>query len=388
MEKIVLTMVLFTFIVGCKQNSSYKQKSIIDYSKFENGLNVKSVGDSLEDGQSIQERLEFHKVPGASIVIFENGKVTWSKEYGVEKANTNKKVKSTTKFQAASISKAVAALGVIKLVEKFSLIIDADVNQYLKEWKIDYGKFSDEEKVTIRRLLSHSASINVAGLYGYTKSDSIPSTLEILNGKGNNEKVQLDTIPGTKFLYSGGGYIILEQLVEDVSEMKFNEYMEKEIFEPLKMSNSTYNVSPNDNISYAHDVEGGVNPEGWLRYPELAAAGLWTTPTDIAKFCIAIEDSYHKNGNSLISNASSKEMLQPIIEWQGGNWWGLGVALNKKNDDAFYWHSGSNPGGYRCMMADFFEKRSGIVVMTNSDNGAALYGEIIDSFFNYKGIGL
>ena len=389
MNKIILLIFLITIITGCKPNNSDKKESTKDYSKFESGLNIKENNDSLmQSGQSIQERLEHHKVPGASVAIFENGEIIWRKEYGVLKSNFDDKVNFDTKFQAASISKAVGALGVLKLVEQFDLDIDADINQYLKKWKVDYSQFPDTQKVTIRRLMSHSAGINVDGFYGYSKSSTIPSNLQILNGNGNNAKVQIDTIPGTKFLYSGGGYSILERLVEDVSEISFSEFLENEIFEPLKMKHSTYDLFPVDNIAHAHDRQGDIHPEGWLIYPELAAAGLWTTPTDIAKFCIAIENSFYNNENSIISMAYAKEMLRPTIEWRRGIWWGAGVALKGENEEVFYWHSGSNPGGYRCMMIDFYKKRSGIVVMTNSDNGAALYNEILDSYFNFKGIKL
>ena len=365
---------------------SCKQKSTTDYSNFENELSIKLEGDSLTTKQTIQKRLEYYKVPGVSVAIFENGHVVWSKGYGVRKSNSKNKVNSNTKFQAASISKAVAALGVLKLVEEFELDLDADVNQYLKKWKVNYNNFSNKEKVTIRRLLSHSSGMNVPGFYGYSKSETIPTTLQILNGDGNNDKVKLDTIPGNTFLYSGGGYTVLEQLVEDVSRTRFDDYMKKQIFEPLHMSNSTYELFPSGNIAHAHDANGIEHEEGWLVYPELAAASLWSAPADIAKICIAIENSLHNSKSSIISSDLAKEMLTPTIEWRNGIWGGAGVALKGENEEAFYWHSGSNPGGYRCMMVDFYKKRSGIIVMTNSDKGAALYNEIIDSFFNFKGI--
>ncbi|MEM6631798.1 MAG: serine hydrolase domain-containing protein [Bacteroidota bacterium] len=385
-KKLLLVIFSIVLVGSCKQGETNKQEATQDYSEFENGLSFQHVYDSVIGGKSFQERLDFHKVPGVSVAIFEKGEIVWRKEYGVLKSDSNRKVNSSTKFQAASISKAVAALGVFKLVEQFNLDIDTDVNEYLKKWKVDYGEFSNEEKVTIRRLLSHSAGINVAGFYGYSKSSSIPSLLQLLDGKGNNEKVEVQREPGTEFLYSGGGYSILEQLVEDVSGVRFEEYMNKEIFEPLDMSNSTYNLFPRENISYAHDTTGNTHPEGWLVYPELTGAGLWTTPSDMVKFCVAIENSFYTIDTPLISDDYAKEMLKPSIEWANGIWWGLGVALKGENENTFYWHSGSNPGGYRCMMLDFYKKRTGIIIMTNADNGAALYNEIIDSFFSYKGI--
>ena len=386
LDRTLLLILFFTALLSCKENSSTRQGTDIDYSKFESGLTLKSDADSLDHGHSIQERLEYHKVPGASVAIFENGEMVWSKEYGVLKSGTRTKVNATSQFQAASISKAVAALGVLKMVAQYELNLDEDVNRYLKSWQVDYSTYPDQEKVTLRRLLSHSSGINVPGYYGYFQSDTLPSTLQNLNGKGKSPRVALDTVPGATFLYSGGGYTILEQVIEDVTDQSFAGYIQKEIFDPLEMANSSYAPKSEDNFSYAHDTQGEVNPEGWLIYPELAAAGLWTTPTDLVKFCTAIENSFHNTSNTIIPAGLAKEMLQPTIEWQGGNWWGLGVAVKGDMDDVFYWHSGSNPGGYRCMMTDFYEQRNGIIVMTNSDNGAALYGEIIDSYFNFKGI--
>lgn len=386
MQRLLPIIFLIATVISCKTSRVIEQTSTKDFTKFEHGLNIQKEADSTVVGQSIQKRLDFHKVPGASVAIFEEGELVWCKAYGVLKNGTLDKVDLNTKFQAASISKAVTALGIFILVEKYKLGIDTDVNQYLKNWKVNYDEFSGTEKVTIRRLLDHSAGINVPGFYGYSKSITMPSSLQILNGEANNEKVKLDTLPGTKFLYSGGGYTILGQLIEDVSGMSYSEFMKKEIFEPLKMTHSSYDLFPERNISYAHDKEGVVHPEGWLVYPESAGAGLWTTPSDLAKFCVAIEDAYHNFKNPLILNSDAIEMLKPSVQWTEKNWWGLGVTVRGEDDNAFYFHPGSNPGGYRCMMVDFYKKRSGIIIMTNSDNGAALYNEILDSYFNFKDI--
>lgn len=388
MNKNLLTILILLIIFSCKQNNTSKSNTlktnVKDYTSFENGLNF---NDSTKIGQSIKERLVFHKIPGASVAIFENGQITWNKEYGVSDSQSNESVDSTTKFQAASISKTVTALGVLKLVEKHQLDIDEDVNQYLENWKIDYSRFTDSSKVSIRRLLSHTAGINISGFKGYSKNDSLLSTTQVLNGKGNTERIKLDTIAGTKFSYSGGGYTILQALIEDVSEISFQEYFDKQVFKPLKMYNSTFSQFPKSNVSSGHDKIGIVHPEGWLIYPELAAAGLWTTTSDLVKFCIAIEKSYYGKNNSFISETYAKEMLKPLTKWSAGEF-GLGVMLKGKDQDVFYFHTGSNPGGYRSMMVDFYNRKTGIVILTNSDNGGALYNEILFSFINFNEIKL
>lgn len=388
MKKIPYAILLLVFLLGCKQNETKSQKEQDpknkDYSLFENGLNR---NDSTKIGQSIKDRLDFHKVPGVSIAIFENGNITWSKQYGVRDSESKEKVDSSTRFQAASIAKTLTAVGIMKLVEEFNLDIDKDVNQYLKSWKLDYGKFSDTSKVTIRGLLSHTGGINMSGFKGYTKSDVLPSTLDILNGRGNTDKIELDTIPNTRFSYSGGGYTILQAMIEDISEMSFQDYFENTVFKSLGMKNSTFNQFPKGNLSSAHDKDGITHPEKWIIYPELAAAGLWTTPSDLAKLCLSIDNSYNDNNDGFLSSETIRVMLKPVVEWSGGEF-GLGLMLRGENEDAFYWHSGSNPGGYRSLMVNLYKKNTGIVILTNSNNGGALYNEILLSFLNFNDVKL
>ncbi len=386
MNKYLFIILILSVLFGCKQNiiKSEESKTIKkDYSSFENGLNY---NDSTNTGQSINERMEFYKVPGVSVAIFDDGKIIWQKGYGLLDTDTEKETNSNTKFQVASISKAVTSLGIIKLVEDHNLDIDKDINQYLKNWKIDYAKFSDTSKVTIRKLLSHTGGINLSGFKGYSKSEKIPTTVQVLNGQGNTAKIKLDTIAGTKFSYSGGGYTILQLLVENVTDLSFQEYFKNKVFEPLKMKNSTFNQFPYDNVSSAHDKAGISHKEDWLVYPELSAAGLWSTPSDLSIFCLAIENSYDYNGG-FISNKNAREMLKPVIKWSAGEF-GLGLMLKGTGQNLFYFHTGSNPGGFRSIMVDFYKRKTGIVILTNSDNGGALYNEILLSFMKLNNIEL
>lgn len=388
-------MIKYLFIVyillvsfGCKHEISDKldgQKPLIkDYSSIENSLHQ---DDSTKTSHSLIERIKFHKVPGVSVAIFEDGNITFRNEYGVRDSDSKEKVDSLTKFQAASIGKTVTAIGILKLVETNNLDIDEDVNQYLKSWKVDYTRFSDSSKVTIRRLLSHTSGINMNEIKGYKKKDTIPSTVEILNGYGNTDKIKLDTIPGTGFYYSGGGYTVLQAMIEDISKMSFQKYFENEVFKPLKMDHSTFNQFPSGNVSSAHDQDGNPHPEDWIIYPELAAAGLWTTPSDLANLCIAIDNSYSGKDNSFLSSETAKEMMKPVTKWSAGEF-GLGIMLRGTDENEFYFHTGSNPGGFRSMMIDLPKKKTGIVVLTNSDNGTSLYNEIVTSFFKLNNVEL
>lgn len=369
MKKTLLAFIVLCSIFGCtRQESTPKFKSI-----QESLIPSVVVGDTTATTYSIEERMSHYHVPGVSIAVFKDGKIVWSNSIGVTDANQELKVNSKTRFQAASISKPVTALGILKLVEKYELDLDEDVNKYLQSWKLD-SPFLENEIVTIRRLLSHTAGINIGGFQGYEKTDTIPHTTGILKGEGNTPQIELDTIPGSGFSYSGGGYVILQQLIEDVSGKIFEDYFESEVFLPLDMMNSTFNQFPEGNVSIAHDKEGKPYHGDWLTYPEQAAAGLWTTPVDLAKLCIAIESAYYGEEDTIISTELAKEMLTTVENW------GLGVGLRGESQNRFFFHGGSNPGGYRSIMVDAFNARTGIIVMTNGVQGDKLHDEILRAF--------
>lgn len=195
---ITILAVLFTF-------SDCKEVEQSTYSGIEKGLvPAVMVEDSPVSLFSIQERMKHYNVPGASIALFKNGEIVWRKAYGVSEKISGNKVTAETRFQAASISKSVMGFGVLKLAENYHLNLDTDINAYLKSWKI-HNSFQQLEDVTIRRLLTHTAGINVSGMMGYEKTDTLPKTTDILNGKGKTPPIKLDTVPGSKYSYSGGG---------------------------------------------------------------------------------------------------------------------------------------------------------------------------------------
>lgn len=369
MRKVLFIAFIPSLFLSCKNQESHADYSTIQ----ENLIPAVVVGDSITTTYSLEERMAHYHVPGVSIAIFQNGKIVWNNSSSVIDANREVKVNSETRFQAASISKPVTALGVLKLVDKYDLGLDEDVNKYLKSWKIN-SRFLNKEVVTIRRLLSHTAGFKMGGFPGYKKSDSFPGTLDILTGKGSRNAIELVTVPGEKFMYSNEGYVILQLLIEDVSGRSFEEYFNKEVFQPLGMTKSTFNQFPETNVSIAHDEEGKPSPDSWFIYPEQAAAGLWTTPMDLTKLCIAIENAYYGEEDTIISAELAREMLSPVENW------GLGVGLRGEGQDRFFFHGGSNPGGYRSIMVDAFNSRTGIIIMTNSAQGDKLHDEILRAF--------
>lgn len=370
MKKALLLLGILTF------STSYAQKE--NSEQIENGLIPPVLlADNPKQTYNLKERMEHYDVPAVSIAVFDNGKISWTKGYGSLSSASDKKVNTETRFQAASISKAITALGVLKLVEEHQLDLDADINKYLKRWQVSTENF--ENKVSIRKLLNHTAGVNNGGFEGYSKDEKLPSLIEVLKGQGKSPAVKVVTNPGEKFSYSGGGYLILQLLIEDVSGKDFGEYFQKEVFTPLEMSHSTFNQYPKQNLAKAHNKAGETNPNGWNVFTELAAAGLWTTPTDLAKFAMEIEAARSGSPNTLISQETAKEMLG------GDGFWGLGLQLLKAKKDKLFMHSGANPG-FKNIMLDDYSKGTGIVILTNSYKGVPLIFEILRSYFNSKNI--
>jgi len=253
-------LIVITFFTACSTTTHVDLKDEIEV--IENGL-MKAVqikGD-IPKRFSLAERMEYHKVPGVSIAVVIDNKISWAKGYGIANTETGKEVGVNTLFQAGSISKPLAALSALKLVEEGSVDLDHDVNTYLTSWKIPDNDFTQDEKVTLRRLLTHTAGLTVHGFPGYSQTDTFPSIEQVLNGEGNTAAIVVDTTPGNTWRYSGGGYTVMEKLVEDMSGLPLEEYMNTNILQQMGMSNSTYKqplpVDQHSLASAAYDNKGG-----------------------------------------------------------------------------------------------------------------------------------
>ncbi len=308
------------------------------------------------------------KVPAVSIAVIRDGAVEWQRAYGVG-ANT------TTLFQAASISKPVAAMAALHMAQNGNFTLDEDVNGKLHSWRVPENEFTREKKVTVARLLSHSAGLTVHGFPGYAEGESIPAVQQILDGvpPANTKTVRVDMVPGTKFRYSGGGYTVLQLLLQERFKQPFAELMEKLVLQRLNMRNSTYEQPlPQDRAARAavgfHET-GRSYTGGWHTYPEMAAAGLWTTPQDLCLFAIEVAKSVQGQSNKIVNRDMARRMTSVHIEQQG-----LGFAVR----DKWFQHGGAN-AGYRCMLTCRADCSHGAVVMTNSDAGGKAIDPILKS---------
>jgi len=333
----------------------------------------------------LEQLMKMYKVPAVSIAVIDNFKIDWAKGYGVTNASGTNPVTTATLFQAASISKAVTSAAALYLVERGKLSIDEDVNRKLVSWKVPENQFTKDEKVTLRRLLNHSSGANIeSGFSGYDIDDPLPTLKQTLNGEkpANNEPILVDFIPGSRWRYSGGGYEIVQQLLIDVTGKPFPQLMRELVFDKVGMADSTLEQPlPSAPAAMA---ASGTFPDGttmhgkWHVYPEMAAAGLWTTPTDLSKFVIEIALTKQGKSNRILSQSMARQMLTPQIDMGAIPWdMGLGFFLNKK-DPQLLGHNGST-WAYRSIVLIAQDSGKGVAIMTNSDNGFYLSDLLIES---------
>src|SRR6185369_11936721 len=247
-----------------------------------------------EPGWTIQERMKHYRVPGVSIAVINDYKVEWARSYGVKDVETNEPVTTETRFQAASISKPVTAMIALKKVAEGKLALDENINNKLTSWKLPDNEFTAKRKVTLANLLSHTGGLTVHGFPGYEVGKRLPTVPEILNGKepANTPAVRVDMEPGTKFRYSGGGTTITQLTLMDIEKKPYPQIAQETVLGPLGMTHSTYSQPLPDDIrkqAASGHRQDGKPVEGKIHvYPEMAPAGLWTTPTDLATFAIEV----------------------------------------------------------------------------------------------------
>ena len=331
---------------------------------------------------SIAQRMKELNVRGVSIAVINNYEIEWAKGYGFADLESKRPVETTTLFQAGSISKPVAAVAAMKMVESGKLALDQDINTFLKTWKVPGNEFTKEKKVTLREILSHSAGLTVHGFPGYAAGDPLPTLVQVLNGvkPANTEAIRVDVLPGSIWRYSGGGYTVMQLAMTDITGRPFPEIMRDTVLSKAGMRDSTYeNPLPSRLSAVAATGYGadGTQVQGrYHTYPEMAAAGLWTTASDLARFGIEIQKSREGRSNLILKRSTVAEMLTEQKKPYG---LGFGLAQN------WFAHGGADEGFQASFGCSLDGK--GLVVMTNSDNGGRLAHEIELGFAAAYGLG-
>jgi len=342
---------------------------------------IQTVERDLNLGQLMKQR----QIPAISIAVIENYQIVCAKGYGVTEKDGSTLVTPATLFLAGSISKPVAALGALTLVEQGKLSLDENVNVKLKVWKVPDSDYTQKRKVTLGLILDHTAGFTGGEFFpGYSVGEPLPSLLQILDGTppANNDPIRVGFVPGSEWHYSGDGYLVAQQLMVDVNGEPFPDLMRRAVFDKLGMNNTTYEQPlPADlAVSAAAGtlMSGSPVPHRWHINPEMAAGGLWSTPTDLARLAIEIALSTQAKANHVLSQPMARNMLAAHREdgvmnilgsKQDPDHMGYGFFVGRKNGR--FGHIGGNVG-YQATFVMFADTGNGAVIMTNSDIGLSV----------------
>jgi CubicO group peptidase (beta-lactamase class C family) len=329
-------------------------------------------------GLTIAELMTRFNVPGVSIAVIRDQQIHWAKGYGVADVSTGAPVNTETMFQAASISKPVAAMGVLRAVQDGLFTLDTDINKILTSWKLDGGEFTKERPVTPRMLTSHTSGLGDGfGFPGYNPTDSMPTVVQILGGHrhSNVGVLFMERAPMSLMEYSGGGVTLMQQALSDARKRPFAEILRDDVLRPLGMTRSTFEqplpASFDQNAARAHSGQGKEMGAKWHVYPEMAAAGLWTTPSDLARFMIEVQRASSGQSNRVLSRATVNEMLSPV----GVGDYAVGFSISKIGQGWYFSHGGAN-WGFRATIIAHKVKGYGLAIMTNADQGGAVASEL------------
>jgi CubicO group peptidase (beta-lactamase class C family) len=396
---IAAALTLTLLLGGCKQPtgtpaseadlSSSVQKRI---QRVENGLIAVTEDRELDLGnpRTLAERMEHYGVPGVSIAVINNCQLEWAQGYGVLEAGGNEPVTVDSLFNAGSIAKPVSAAAALMLVERGLLDLDADVNSKLVSWHVPENEYTAEKKVTLRRLLSHSSGLT-DGLPMRSSSDPEYKLGQTSEGKAPTVTIQqlleaeppvdegsptrVTRVPGTAYQYSNYGYGVVQLLMTDVTGQPFAELMQETVLGPLGMTSSTFEQPLpevlRDRATSEHDVNGQPFEGKRHHFPILAAGGLWTTPSDLARFAIEIMYARDGESNLILSQEMADEMITPQIEILDSFFsdsYGLGFELGGEGREFRFIHTGGTWGS-TCLLWVYPETGQGAVIMTNSASG-------------------
>ena len=386
--KVFICLVMILIVIDCKSqpiavgNPRYAEETEGKIKRITENLKVENQFWNIYKKATLEERLAYYKIPGISIAVINNGEIEWARGFGYKDVRTKNPVTQNTLFQAASISKVLTAIAFMKLKDKNEIDLDADVNSYLKSWKIPLNN-GWQPKVTLRQLLSHTAGMTVSGFGGYSIHDVRPTTVQILNGMypANSLPVKVTVFPGTHARYSGGGFIVAQLILEDKFKQPFFSIMDSLVLSPLKLKSSTFEqpipTSKKRSTATGYILDYQPINDGCYIYPEMAAAGLWTNPLDLARIIIEIQKAV-RGKSDYLSAKSANEMLTQQNTDATGIGLGLWFYQDARGDSLLFTHAGGN-NGFQSLFFGYKNLGKGVVVMINSSNDYELMYEVIRS---------
>ena len=388
MRKILLSISLCFTISNLLAQTPYSKETKEQIKHVENNLFSRVILNGKAD--NILARMAYFKVKGLSIAVVNNYKLVWAKGYGWADEKEKRSVTTATLFKPGSISKSLNAVGVLKLAQDNKLDIYKDINEYLKSWKFPYDSLSKGKKITMANLLSHTAGLSVYGGFpGYDAKSKIPTLPQILGGvaPANTPAVRSLFEPGLQFQYSGGGTIISQLIITDLTKQPYEKFVFDNVLKPLGMTNSFYSAAPpqkNELNKYAmgYSKEGAKVEATFHVYPEQAPMGLWTTPSDLAKYIIETQLAYQRKSSKVLNQQMASLQLTPYID----NSATMGAFIGDRNGENYFFHDAGNEG-YRGLYYGSVEGGNGVVVFVNSDDGNIILELLnsVASVYNWKG---
>ncbi|HUU05658.1 MAG TPA: serine hydrolase [Patescibacteria group bacterium] len=361
--------------------------------RVENGL-ARDVQIGPAAPMTLAGRMKDRQVPGVAVAVVKDFELQWAKGYGVSAAGKDDPVTADTLFQVASITKCMGAVVAMRLVQDGLLDPDKNVNDYLKRWKVPDNEFTMVEKVTLRRILSHRAGLTVSGFRGYAAGEAVPTILQVLDGlpPANSAPIRVDKVPGGTFRYSGGGYTVLQLLLEDVSGRPLAKLAEEYIFKPAGMTRSGFCTGcPPVNtaqVSMGHSVDRDgkltVFP-GYAFLPQgSGCCELWTSASDLARFVIAFQRALRGDAGAILK----KETARAMVAVEAGNPAGLGFFIQKYGSVSYFNHDGGNIG-FSARFIGHPELGYGAAILINSDSPGSLLSELtmaVAGAYGWEGI--
>lgn len=385
MKRILLTIILCYSVTKLTAQNTYPKEIQAQIHQVENNLS----GRIKIDGKAynILDRMAHFKVKGLSMAVVQDYKIVWAKGYGWADEKEKRPVTAETLFEPGSISKSLNAVGVLKLVQDNTLNLHKDINDYLKSWKFPYDSLSKGKKITLAHLLSHTAGVSVHGFPGYNRTSKIPTINQILDGvaPANTPSVHSEFEPGLQFQYSGGGTMLTQLILTDVTRQPYDQFMYHTVLKPMGMVNSFYTQPPTQdklkNLATGYTREGVEVENKFHVYPEQAAAGLWTTPTDLGKYIIETQLAYAGKSSKVLNQEMTRLRLTPYIDKLSA----LGVFIDDRNGTKYFLHDAGNEG-FRGIYVGSVEGGNGVAIFVNSDSGDILLELLnsVSSVYNWK----
>jgi CubicO group peptidase (beta-lactamase class C family) len=385
MKKISLAILIFHCLTAVTAQQQYSEATKERIARVEASLSAGLVIDGKF--YSLAERMKKYNVVGLSVAVIDNYQIVWAKGYGYADKKEGRKVTTSTMFEPGSISKSLNAVGILQLAQQGKLDLYQDINQYLTTWKFPYDTVSHGKKITTAQLLSHTAGLGVHGFPGYRRDSAIAAVTDILDGRppSNTEAVRSVTEPGMGPRYSGGGTLITQQMLTDITKKRYEDYLYEQVFRPLGMTNSSYNQPPvgsqRKNLATGYKSNGNEVPGKYFVYPEKAAAGLWTTPTDICKYMMEMQQAYLGKSSKVLNQEMVKLHVTPYK-----NDVAMGTFIQDRHGEMYFVHTASNEG-FTGVFIGGLTNGKGAAVFANSDNAPVMF-ELINSIaqaYNWKG---